>query len=153
MKTKLSLFLAAVLLLAACRNDTQSGDEPLGDGPYPVATLSITISHPDAVDTSYTVSCLGDTATIVGDVDINADEACTNLADDDVQSRLLEGPSEDQACTEIYGGPDEAMIVGTYEGETVDTTIDRVNGCGIDDWDILLDGILPPAIGLAAGSY
>jgi hypothetical protein len=153
MKTRIALFLVAVLLLAACGSDGQSSGEPLGDGPYPVATLSVTITHPDAIDASYTISCLGDTATIVGNGDIDADEACTNLADEDVRDRLVDGAPPDQICTEIYGGPDEAFFVGTYEGETIGTTIDRVNGCGIDDWDILLDGILPPALGLAEGSY
>jgi len=47
-----------------------------GAGPYPVATLDITISHPDAADVSYTISCLGDTATVIGDVGIDERVAC-----------------------------------------------------------------------------
>lgn len=41
----------------------------------------------------------------------------------------------DQICTEIYGGPEEARIVGTVRGETVEVELDRVNGCAIEAWD------------------
>ena len=50
-------------------------------------------------------------------------------------------------CTEIYGGPDVATITGDIDGAPVDTTVDRANGCGIDDWDTVLAGLLPPAVG------
>lgn len=117
-------------------------------GPYPVATLDITVTHPETGDLSYTISCLGDTATLVGDAPISAEQACTALADADVRTRLINGAPADQVCTEIYGGPDLATIVSTYNGDTVNTTVERSNGCGIDDWDRLLIDILPPATGI-----
>ncbi len=126
---------------------TLSGD-PLGGGPYPVATIDITVTHPDTDDVSYTISCLGDTATVAGDAPISGEQACIALADDDVRTRIIDGAPADRICTEIYGGPDFATIVGSYEGDTVSTTVDRNNGCGIDDWDRLLVDILPPAIGI-----
>ncbi|MFV1989352.1 MAG: hypothetical protein ACC652_01265 [Acidimicrobiales bacterium] len=153
MKAKLALFTMIVLLAAACGDSSQSGDETLGDGPYPVATFDITITYPDANDVDYTISCLGDTASVTGEVDVDGPAACTRLADEDVRVRLVEGPPPDQICTEIYGGPDVAIIVGSHDGDVVDTTVDRTNGCGIDDWDQLLKGILPTALGLPEGSY
>ena len=121
---------------------------PLGAGPYPVATLDINVAHPEADDIDYTITCLGDTATLLGDVTLSADQACRALADTDVRTRLIDGVPADQVCTEIYGGPHIATIVGTHDGDTVNATVDRSNGCGIDDWDWLLGGILPPATGI-----
>ncbi|WP_395153543.1 hypothetical protein [Ilumatobacter sp.] len=123
-------------------------DGPLGAGPYPVATLDITVTHPDTGDISYTISCLGDTATLLGDVPLSAESACTALANADVRTRLIDGAPAEQICTKIYGGPDIATIVGTYDSDRVNTTVDRSNGCGIDDWERLFGGILPPATGI-----
>jgi len=123
---------------------------PLGGG-GPLVTVEITITHPDAEDVTYIVSCLGDTATVTEDVSIDGFAACNQLGQDDVRTRLLDGPLSDRVCTEIYGGPDVARIVGTYDGvdgPAVDTTIDRSNGCGIDEWDTLLSEVLPAARGL-----
>ncbi len=162
--------LFALLLLAACGSDTtevSSSDEPAGNdvdlpgdpdlpagplgGDGTLATVDIVISHPDADDVSYTISCLGDTATIIGDVDLDDFKACDQLGDDAVRERLLNGAPTDRACTEQYGGPDVATITGTYDGvdgPKVDTTIDRSNGCGIDEWDSLLSQLLPGALGV-----
>ena len=41
-----------------------------------------------------------------------------------------------RACTELYGGPETAHLTGTLEGEPVDVTITRNNGCGIADYDL-----------------
>lgn len=165
MKTSLVFLATVALLFASCGSDTTTVDagggdtippdsipEPLGAGPYPIATLDITISHPEANDVSYTISCLGDTATAIGSDEIIDQKACGVLAKPEVKARLINGAPSDQACTEQYGGPDIAHIVGTFDGEAVDTKIDRVNGCGIGDWDQLLSGVLPTALGLTEGS-
>lgn len=164
MKSSLVILATTALLLASCGSDSTtidagSGDtggtvpnEPIGAGPYPIATLDITITHPEADDLSYTISCLGDTATVIGSDEIVDQRACTVLADAEVKTRLIEGPPADQICTEQYGGPDVAHIVGTFDGESVDTTVDRANGCGIGDWDQLLSGVLPTPLGITEGS-
>ena len=41
----------------------------------------------------------------------------------------------DQICTEIYGGPEQARIVGSVRGERVEVELSRRNGCEIDTWD------------------
>ena len=41
------------------------------------------------------------------------------------------------ACTEQYGGPEEARMTGTLEGRPVDVTVDRTDGCGIADYEAL----------------
>lgn len=50
------------------------------------------------------------------------------------------------ACTEIYGGPDLAIVTGTIEGEDVEATLNRANGCEIerfDRWTPLLRELFP----------
>ena len=152
-----AVLLFFALVAAACGSSAVSGsggtdstipDGPLGAGPYAVATLDITVTHPEAGNLSYTITCLGDTATLLGDVPISAEQACTALAAADVRTRLVNGTPADRICTEIYGGPDVATIVGTHDGDPANITVDRSNGCGIDDWERLLAGILPPAIGI-----
>jgi hypothetical protein len=39
------------------------------------------------------------------------------------------------ACTQIYGGPQEADVTGTYRGRPVNAHFDRGNGCEIARWD------------------
>jgi len=50
---------------------------------------------------------------------------------------------EDAVCTQIYGGPQVARIVGTYRGRRVWTQFQRRNGCEIARWDRLRP-LLPP---------
>jgi hypothetical protein len=123
--------------------------EPIGGGPYPIADLTIAYDNPDeGVSFSYTITCLGDTATVTGDVEIDEMEACLALAEPAVQTRLVEGVPADQVCTEQYGGADVAVITGTLDEQPIDTTVDRTNGCGISDWDDLLGAVLPEPIGV-----
>lgn len=140
----LALTLAIVVVLVACGDDDANDDEPLGDGPYPVADLTVTYDHPDVGTTTYQVVCLGDTATLIDAPDgIEDQAACAALADAEAQARLVDGAPADRVCTEQYGGPETARIVGTIDDQPVDTVIDRANGCGIEDWDRLLGDVLP----------
>ena len=122
----------------------EPGDEPLGAGPYPIADITFEVDAGDGT-TTYRLACLGDTATFTGDTALSADQACLALNDLDVRTRLLTDDHLDRMCTEQYGGPQIATVTGTLDDEPVDATIDRANGCGIDDWDRLLTALLPPA--------
>ena len=39
------------------------------------------------------------------------------------------------ACTEIYGGPQEALVRGVVRGRRIWAHLDRTNGCEIARWD------------------
>jgi hypothetical protein len=41
----------------------------------------------------------------------------------------------DQACTQLYGGPQTASITGTLRGESVDARFKRTDGCEIARWE------------------
>lgn len=158
-RTRFPIVVTAILTmaLAACGG---GADEPLpvepdagigdGAGPPPGAgvDLEITIDHPDIDAHTYRITCADGTAAVEGSDAIDAGEACAQLAQLSVQERLVEGPPADRVCTEVYGGPDTATVVGSIDGRPVDTVIDRTNGCGIAEWDQLLGEVLPPAIGV-----
>jgi hypothetical protein len=68
--------------------------------------------------------------------------ACARLA---AGGRKLFLPvSPDSVCTEIYGGPQRARVIGTVGGKRVWVNVTRVNGCHIDRWDGLAPWLLPP---------
>jgi hypothetical protein len=39
------------------------------------------------------------------------------------------------ACTDIYGGPEVALVTGRFEGRRVRATFRRTNGCEIARWN------------------
>lgn len=67
-----------------------------------------------------------------------AASAAALLNDPAVVKRLVDGPPADQMCTEIYGGPDIAAVTGTLDGQSVNASFHRNNGCGIADWELFL---------------
>jgi hypothetical protein len=70
----------------------------------------------------------------------SAEQACAALQAD---PSALDPLPPDSVCTQIYGGPEEAEIVGTLNGEQVQATFSRQNGCEIDRW-MRMAGILQP---------
>jgi hypothetical protein len=47
------------------------------------------------------------------------------------------------ACTEIYGGPQTARVIGAVKGNRVWASLSRTNGCEISRWDRLSPWLLP----------
>lgn len=47
--------------------------------------------------------------------------------------------STDQACTEQYGGPQQATVTGIVDDTPVDATFARTNGCEISAWNAAQD--------------
>jgi Tol biopolymer transport system component len=62
----------------------------------------------------------------------NAARACTRLAN--LRDPFAPVPRT-AACTQIYGGPQRATVVGTYDGRRVGTTFRRTDGCQIARWN------------------
>ncbi len=162
---KLALLIPMALLAFACGGAV---DAPTPGAPTPTVTTlpdtgrlapgagvvigSITVEydHPTAGPVTYTIDCFGDTFTITPAVDdLDAGAACAQIGNPEVLDRLVKGAPADRVCTEIYGGEDLARVTGTLDDAVIDTTFDRTNGCGIDDWDRLMAGVLPPAAGVA----
>ncbi|HXH87261.1 MAG TPA: SSI family serine proteinase inhibitor [Gaiellaceae bacterium] len=57
-----------------------------------------------------------------------AADACRKLG---AMSRPFAVPPKDRVCTEIYGGPQEAIVAGTHAGRRIWIKLGRSNGCEI----------------------
>ena len=109
------LLLLAVGLFAACGSD-DTGGTIVGDTTN-AGGDRLTIERVDTKETA-TLSCEGGEATEgtgwLSDP-AAAQAACELLVDESVLARLIDGPPPDQMCTQIYGGPEEAIVTGTLD--------------------------------------
>ena len=71
----------------------------------------------------------------------NPAPACRKLASGGV--KLFAPVPRDAVCTEIYGGPQVARVVGTVGGKRIWARFSRANGCHIARWDRLSPWLLP----------
>jgi hypothetical protein len=62
----------------------------------------------------------------------DAAEACSKL--ESLDDPFAPVPKE-VACTQVYGGPQEADVRGFFRGRPVEAHFDRGNGCEIARWD------------------
>jgi hypothetical protein len=47
---------------------------------------------------------------------------------------LASGPDPHRACSQIYGGPERALVTGTVGGRRIRHGFSRTNGCGVAEW-------------------
>jgi len=57
--------------------------------------------------------------------------------------RLFAPLPKNIVCTEIYGGPQVARVVGFVQGKRIWASFSRTNGCQISHWDRLSPWLLP----------
>ena len=67
--------------------------------------------------------------------------ACSKLAAGG--TKLFAPVRRDVVCTQIYGGPQVARVVGTVKGNRVWASFSRTNGCQISRWDRVSPWLLP----------
>ena len=110
--------------LAACGKDADTSSSDTTD-------LTITVVADEGADPqTYKLEC--DPA---GGDHPQPAQACKAL--DAAGATVFEPVAKDQACTDIYGGPQTATVKGTYQGDKVDATFNRTNGCEIARWEQL----------------
>lgn len=63
--------------------------------------------------------------------DVGARRACARARRVET---LLTTPPKRQACTQIYGGPERAVVTGRIGSRRVARRFSRTNGCQIADW-------------------
>jgi hypothetical protein len=68
--------------------------------------------------------------------------ACTKLANGG--AGLFAPTPRNMVCTQIYGGPQRARIVGTVYGKRIWATYSRANGCEISRWQRISPWLVPP---------
>jgi Subtilisin inhibitor-like len=135
------LVLALVALLAVgCGSESEEGGDAGDTGAEEAPagtelTITVWLQGRDGASEELTLTC-----DPPGGTHPNAEEACTALQAD---PSALDPLPPDSVCTQIYGGPEEAEIVGTLNGEQVNASFSRQNGCEIDRW-MRMAGILQP---------
>ena len=145
------LVLAAVLVVAGCASGEDAAPAasgtPEATGSDPAAggisqadnDLQIEIDLGDgSAPLTWTLTCVG----FVEGSHPQAQAACDHLAG-------LERPfaplSEDVVCSQQYGGPETARVIGRWGGEPVELDLSRVDGCRIAQWDSLVPVVPAPA--------
>jgi hypothetical protein len=125
--------ILALVALAATGCMSSSDNSSSGDKGTPPASaadtkleISVSIGGSEAPTKAWTLEC-PDGGTLP-----HATEACAKLA-------KLDDPfapvPKDKACTQIFGGPEEADVTGTFRGEPVNAHFDKGNGCEIARWN------------------
>ena len=77
----------------------------------------------------------------------SAGDACRRLA---ARDRPFAPLPKDAQCTQIYGGPQEALVTGRHRGQKVWVLLRLRDGCHIARWRSL--AFLTPGYGTASGS-
>ena len=145
------LVLATVLVVAGCGADDDEAPAATGTpdatGSDPAAggisqadnDLQIEVDLGDgSTPLTWTLTCVG----FVEGSHPQAQAACDHLAG-------LERPfaplPADVVCSQQYGGPETARVVGRWGGEPVELDLSRVDGCRIAQWDSLVPVVPAPA--------
>ncbi|SDF82661.1 Subtilisin inhibitor-like [Blastococcus aurantiacus] len=145
------LVLAAVLVVAGCGSgdDRSSAAEGTaeGTGSDPAAggisqadnDLQIEVDLGDgSAPQTWTLTCVG----FVEGSHPDAQAACDHLAG---MERPFAPLPEDVVCSQQYGGPETARVIGRWGGEPVELDLSRVDGCRIAQWDALVPVVPAPA--------
>ena len=104
----------------------------------------VVVPAPGEPEQRWTLRCSG-TAPLPGSNHPTAAAACALL---DARRDVLEPPAQNRVCTEQYGGPDVATVMGTLDGAPVDLRFTRTDGCQIADWNAAEALIGPPSGGV-----
>ena len=129
------LLVALVALLAVgCGSESDDsggaggGDTGADEAPAGTElTITVWLQGRDGASEEVTLTC-----DPPGGTHPRPEEACLALQAD---PSALEPLPPDSVCTQIYGGPEEAEVVGTLDGEQLHATFSRQNGCEVDRWD------------------
>jgi hypothetical protein len=122
-------FAAAIVLIAASCGEGEAAEEPAAP---PETSIEVTL-WPNGREKGPEHSALLE-CNPSGGTHARPDEACAALEGD---GGALAPVAGDAVCTQIYGGDQEARVVGTVRGQEVDVLFNRTNGCEIDRWDKL----------------
>jgi len=129
---------AAVLCLsvAGCGSVAEDAPEPQARG----TQLEITVwpkGEGKSNPLTTTLSC----DPTSGDV-TDPDAACAVVAAKGAS--LFEPTPAGRSCTELYGGPQEARVIGSVSGQDVDSRFGRKDGCEIARWDAVASFVPVP---------
>jgi hypothetical protein len=128
-----TLLLVTALTVVACGDDESV---TAGDNSRATSLRVEVVPTAGAPAQTATLIC-GRAQTATGFI-VDAAATCELVSEDErARGRLVDGPAADRSCTQIYGGPQQAHVTGTLDGQRIDATVTRADGCGIADWTLL----------------
>ena len=143
------LCLPAIMAVGGCVAGGGSGAGGPSDSPnasraaQPSATpsarteLSIAFDDGSGTAASWRLTC-----DPPGGAHPDPEAACTALKANGARS--LPAASKDLMCSQRHGGPETAVVTGTWRGQVVKSQLNLTNGCEISRWNSL-KGLLPPS--------
>ncbi len=143
------LLLLALLSLTACASpagpsaaEPSTASDPAAGGISQADNdLQVEFDRGDGTEPeSWTLSCVG----VVEGSHPQAEAACAQLAG---MADPFAPLGADLVCTEQYGGPQTAHVIGRWKGQPVDLELSRVDGCSISQWDSLVP-LVPAEVGV-----
>ena len=128
-----ALALLAGVALSACGE----ADEPAArQATTASGAIELTVRYDDGSGrkTTGALTCRGADRRAAGALDGRAPVAELCAQARGVSELLTSKPEAGRACTQIYGGPETAVVTGTIDGETVERRFTRTNGCELADY-------------------
>jgi hypothetical protein len=148
------LLVPVVLVLAGCGSaddagpgaapttgppDAAGGDPAAGGISQADDDLQLEIDLGDgSAPQTWMLTCVG----FVEGSHPSAQAACDHLAGMEQPFAPL---PDDVVCSQQYGGPETAHVIGRWGGEPVDLQLSRVDGCRMAQWDALVPLVPAPA--------
>jgi hypothetical protein len=107
------------------------------DSPSPSTVAALTIDYDDGGGTvsTWKLTCDPD-----GGDHPDPAAACAALARNGATALPAVGPGK--MCTQVFGGPQTALVTGTWRGQEWNSRLNRADGCQTARWDAL-EGLLP----------
>ena len=129
----LAIAAAAIVVLASSGSGGVSPTaSPTAATSDPV-TLTVTFSRRPGARSVAHLRCRGSRATADGFLRaVGARRACAHARG--ISGLLTSGPDPHRACTEIFGGPERALVTGRIGDRRVRRSFKRTDGCEVADW-------------------
>ncbi|HVF78742.1 MAG TPA: hypothetical protein VNA28_10625 [Solirubrobacteraceae bacterium] len=135
---RLALASMAVALGPAFAGCGDADDEPAAAQTSTAASgaIELTVVYDDGSGRKTTggLTCRGADQTAEGVLRDarSAGELCRQARG--ISAFLTAKPDAGRACTQIYGGPETAVVTGTIDGDKVERRFSRTNGCELADY-------------------
>ncbi|MFP5362654.1 MAG: hypothetical protein ACLGI5_07980 [Thermoleophilia bacterium] len=138
-----SLAVIVALIAGGCGEEDEPATRQTTTNPAGAVELTIVYDDGSGRKTTGTLTCRGGDRRAEGALEgrAPADELCAHARG--ISDLLTSEPDRRRACTQIYGGPETALVTGTIAGEKVERRFSRRNGCEIGDFR-RASGLLQP---------
>jgi hypothetical protein len=129
-----ALALLAGGALGACGEADEPAAQRTATAPAEVIELTVLYDDGSGRKTTGTLTCRGAERRAAGALAgrASAAELCAQARGN--AELLTTKPDRRRTCTQIYGGPQTAVVTGTIGGEKVDRRFTRTNGCELADF-------------------